>query len=701
MRIPILRTLHTPCVLLAMLLLVIAASARPAHALVTSYQLKLFADKQAALFNTPTHEWSYWFELKRGMTMTDPCYVQMWFTCAPTILENSSGMTLLLNGVPLDSIDITRGTRGTIAWRVTLPTKEFQIGFNEIRIACRIRSIDGECRDIDNKANWVQFNTASFMVLHIACKSPINLDLYPYPFLDHISDTPLKRTTFCLDSNPSEVEVGALLHLASDWGRRLPSKVLTPRVSTRERERAGLTGHQVVITHDGSVALESTTTRDGSGRLTIAADEDGRFRNVLATLGSAQQMRLLSGVTADVKPPTKPASYPIRPHVGKFTLADLGYPAKNPAKNPAIALRGAFHQRAAIMLGRPVRTKLGRTSEFTIHFRHSKHLVEHRSALTILINGMEVASAKYTTENANDGFIRARIPVALMAANAWYVEFHAYHDLGQIDCGKRWDEVAWTTIWADSFFKLERGRLDGLPYLEQFPYLIGANGVPPKSVTMWLSEAPTDAELTAAAAIAIRAGQTNGLPINWRVVMGNTIGEGGDSGVVILLGLNDDPRFDRIPNKHLYIKPGLRGPRYIDQKLGLFLSESAITRSLYLQAHASPWRPRDGVLYLASADTPEALLNGVGLLTRPPNTTDNKQMVGGQVARLAQGTVEPISITTDEEVQQMIKAEANSYTGPMTATMLIIGALCCLLFVSMVRFFTKRAPDAPTSNAGV
>ncbi|MFZ5642073.1 MAG: cellulose biosynthesis cyclic di-GMP-binding regulatory protein BcsB [Bacillota bacterium] len=554
------------------------------------YNLRLFGDDQ--LLGNPNNRESYWFEIKPGTLITGNIILDLYYSCSGTLLSQQSFITVSVNGIPVASRRLTAQNGRNTSWRVTIPGSRAHEGINELTISTLQRTVDGLCKDIDNNANWVVLHNTTALHLETYYNEDFRLKYYPLPFLDYYSSQPVKSTIY-IPENPRPDEVRTMLQIVSDWGFREQFKQLpvAVKIGNHTKDR----GNKLIIgAADRWPDLSGSEKPDGSGllmllkpkgsekgyRLYVSGDGPEGMQKAEEALTSpniVSQLEELS-VAISERPASRPAKLKKGKH-GTYTLEDLGY--------QDIVLPGAFHQRTSVVFRRPLRQKIG-SSYVEAHFRHSVALNGKKSALTVYINGRPMASTALDASNEKNGVIRVEIPSDELNKPEWMVEFAFYHDIGEVDCSKRYDEVAWSVIEKETFLHLADGEMEDQPTLAYFPYF----GFPGKQAEhraiMWLSAAPGEEELTLAAIIAARVGQNNRDNVDWQVIMGDISAEEERlrDVPVIIIGQQQDERFASLKGV-LPVWPG--GQSGYEAVRDLSINPAALEGSAVIEVSDSPW----------------------------------------------------------------------------------------------------------------
>jgi hypothetical protein len=658
----------------------------------TGYSVPLVSKE--LVFSNPTNSWSYWFPIRPGMVITGPPQVTLYYTYSDTLMDGTGSVTILLNDVPLISRKLPFTAAIGKPLVATFPSYLLKRGFNELRIMTRQRSIDGDCRDIDHAGNWLKISPKSTLFIPVSARQHYPIAMYPYPLLDTLAVNAVQSTWY-LPPSPDKTDIAAMLHIASDWGSRESGRDLPIKISTGSPSSEN--GNQLIIgktsswksltdaqPSNGTGYVESlpTSETDQRARLLVTGpDPEGLLKaaHLLSTRDSISQLETMAAEISYSPLMPNPDDKAFK---GTFTLRDLGY--------ENLKLTGAWHQSGAITLKRPVRCLLGRDAKIKIKFRHSATLNPLRSLMTIKVNGLQVASTILNPENANDpkkGILEAYIPVTEVQKDTWVISFELYHDLGTLDCSKTYDDVAWTVIDGSSEISLTNGSIKGMPSLENFPYLVKSDGKLMQPV-MWLSDSPTDAQLTAAARIAMRAGQQYMYPIDWRVVTGSeSPGKGGNASAVIMIAYpGETDRFKELQDLALAIPDNKDSWKV--KPIANVLMTSELVKAGLLQAFNSPWDKIDGVVY-------SVIVPNDAVLSRVSDTFSSVATMSELKNQLSvltnKGRVVSIATRGANDLKAEIKVENTRYTPFMWGIFVIILIFVLLFLRWFVRNFIPKS----------
>lgn len=477
---------------------------------------------------------------------------ELWYSYSPIVIPDISSMTVSLNGTPIDSRILKPDGAARSNWSVKLPGELFRAGQNEIEIAVTHRTIDGLCRDIDNNANWfiIRPETQLAFVLE---SMEYRLSDFPRPFSDPYSSEKINTVAY-LPEDWDEDMLSAAMNLGSILGQTAQTG-FPKRLQIRVGEPEQVEADEIVFGRPGVLlpeledeigrplspdvpVLALRTLPNGFTRLIIAAEDSKAFAKAIEALSRPRLVQTFTGDLAVLSSPLADAPIGVLASffIDKrqlFSLTDFGY-------NEDIPVTGAFHQDAYIDIPRPPNYRAGDGSYIELRFRHSRILDPKKSAVTVYINDIPIRASALTTENADSGVLRAPIPVSELRRFFWRVRFGFYHDLGIIDCSKRYDEVAWSVIEKETAIRLNPGKVPYIPVWENFPYDLPIGQSGKIDLTMLLAEGnPSQSDFTTAFILSYFVGAHNRNSLRWRV---RTNPDGFDAesapGTVVALGKN-------------------------------------------------------------------------------------------------------------------------------------------------------------------
>lgn len=562
------------------------------------YNVKMFPDD--VLLNSPINDYYYWLEIKPGIIL-HKALIDIWYSCSDTIIKEVSSLTVSVNGRPLASTHI--GKEGDSPNRITasVPLELLQEGINEIKITTTQRSIEKTCQDVDNKANWVVLHKSSVIHLEGTGKKAALSD-YPYPFINHLSLSPV-NAVWILPSNPDRETIEAMLNLAADWGYKLRGgNMQNLRVITGE---ANQEQNQILVSilkeegkrGEGYLKLDADA---GFCRLTVGGSDAEGLKKAAAFL-SSDFIKQAEGDGLKVGEYVKKSvSQQDNREKRSITLKDLGY--------GEITLTGAFHQRTMITVKRPPGLTVGPGSYVEVYFRHSSLLNPARSAVTIYINGRPLKSIALNPGNAEKGVLKVEIPQDELNRSIWNIEFAFYHDIGMADCSKKYEEIAWSVIEKDTRVYLTSGRNRAVARWADFPnFNLRLN----KTCALWLPAQPSDSELALAFLLAARMGQVYGHDLNWKVYLGEKGIYAKEKNLLVITRHNDINAWKKEINDLAFYKDE-KGYLKADERF--IIPSDYIAKSAVAQVIAGS---SGGITYFLSAPNTNSVENLVSIFADP------------------------------------------------------------------------------------
>lgn len=589
---------------------------------VRAFNIQLF--KEDRLLNTPVNSVFFWFDVNPGISLGDNNFIEVKYSYSETLLEKESLITVSINGYPIGSRRIYTTGKQPVSWRVYIPKNRIRVGFNEISLMTRHRSIEGLCKDIDNDANWVVIHKDSLLHIETYKDKDYRISYYPYPFLKSLSNSPSDFTLY-LPNNPIPEEIGAMLEVSNGLGIRERYKDLYINVSTDNPYR-DIKENQILVGELSKWQLLSedkalNRVSEGNGliyllplkdklQLYISGDKEG-LSKAISYINNPKQ------VSVTEKNPVFVTTIPEEEKregtkEGIIRLRDLGY--------DNIILSGTFHQVSSFLINRPPGFgSIGNGSFIELHFRHSKVLDPNKSAINIYINGKPVKGERLVASNAENGILRVSFPRDELDKKEWFVEIKVYHNILDVDCNRKYDEIAWTKIDGDSLIYLVKGWGDAYPDLGDL-WLADKKS----SIVVWLPDNLSSDLLSLIGTLSARIGQESGRIIKYDVLIGDKINEDSLKGKdVLFIGDMRDKRLERISDI-LWIKPEEDGFS-LRRDLGFSL-DGFITDAL-IQVDYSPW-DKDRVLYsFLYRDQ-----NGIYKLRKIVGSSESIRKVYGQVS---------------------------------------------------------------------
>lgn len=604
-------------VILTLLLILIFIFPVYANSGVKIYNLPIL--REGKVLNLPLNSYSFWFYISPGVEILDNCYLELKYSYADTLLEKESFLTIYLNGYPLYTKKVVDKTKIPVSVRVKLPKYLFKKGFNEITISTRQRSIEGLCKDLDNDANWIVIHNNSLLHLETRDKS-FQIKYYPYPFLDLLAQN-IVNFKFYIPKDFSKDELEVLLSIANDLGTKDRFKNLSYIVSFDDPYKANKENQIIIgdiskLTIKEEKILKEVGEDDGLIYLNKFKDNlqlyiSGRgngIRKALNYILTPIQVSLTEKnpviVTSTIE-----REKAVENLKGVIRLKDLGY--------QNVVISGSFHQSTSFYVTVPKGySKIQEGSFIELRFAHSPALDPEKSIITLYIDGIPVKSEKLDGKNIENGILRVNIPRDKLNQLGWNIEIKVYHHLSNVDCDKRYDEVAWTRIDGDSLFYFvgESTKETDLSDLWKRDR---------REIYVWLSKNPSSYELSLISTIIGKLGQITGNNYIWKVILGEDFREDLiKNNSIIFLGRFNDDRLNKISNS-LWVKP--EGEKFLFKKdPGLYFD--GFNTEVIFQVDRSPFNKSEN-LYTILYNDDSSLLKTIDFLEK----VNNVSKIYGQV----------------------------------------------------------------------
>ncbi len=608
--------------------------------------------------------WTYFFQLPHGLTLTADGSFAIDYDTSPTLAAPDESLTVILNGQPVDSKTIVVANPNPERWVVKLPRKYCKSGFNELSVVVRSVSRLGPCSEDDDMKNWVRFRTTSVIGLPLVELQACPLNAYPFPYLNWLSE-PIGTVPIAVGPLAKDASISAALNIAAGWGRRITDQAL---ILTMTRSALNVPAVHVGTPAELGIRKPDAEIEVHRGDLYITGPDKAVLDASVTSLNNPEVASQMSGLSAspmEIKAKQTEAG----PRLGATTFEELGY--------PSIRLAGVGSQGTAIVLRRPLLVKIGRGGQLRLRFRHAATLIKTHSMLSVAINGQQIGSSLLTPENSNDGDLVCPLPINLADANQWNIEITAHNELANVDCSKRYEDIAWTTILGMSDFELQEGTLPNTPFLEGFPYFRSIDGALPHSLTVNVGTKPSTELLSFTATIVARAAQTNhGVPI-WHASSEEITGNED-----LVVGLfRQEQRFSRILS-NLLVAPSKSGVPTVTR--GLPILPSSLVGAVIVQAVP---KPSGGVMYVILAASNNALQKFTQFLANP----EVGGMLKGQIAVFTQeGEIFAFDTMSEAEKRAAEAAEMRRYKPEMILWMTTALIALAVLVGFMGSKFVKK-----------
>ncbi len=394
------------------------------------------------------------------------------------VLRPDSTVTLLINNVPVESLQLTSSNIGPYTWDVNIPAKYLTGEAINVSFTGFMRVSDNVCNDIENSANWVNIASQSKVIFTY---DPLSLNLgltqYPYPFVRTRSLT-ADKVTVVIPDNATGAEMSSVFDVASSLGgmatwRGLNLSTLQEAqfsddvkakydailVGTIDRLKLASLGVVWSLRIDSGklVTPDNYYVPDSSGVIMIAQSPWNPDKAIVAITGFTQEgvtkaalairnsqfANLVRGQYAVIPSlPTDLTASKGDPNWVSTDFSALGYSDQT--------VHGIGEQRISIPLALPNGVQ-PKEIKVKLVFSHSPFVSTDRSYVVLNINGIpqEGLYLKSTNENRTEWTITVPANQLLPGKNKLEVLF----DLHMVDneiCTDDYYDQAWAVLYRDS-----------------------------------------------------------------------------------------------------------------------------------------------------------------------------------------------------------------------------------------------------------
>ncbi len=564
-----------------------------------SINIRVFSKNES--IDMPKNSVSFWFFVPKNTVLGQNNYLNLHIKVSGTIQENLSTITLAVNDVKSETKWITYLPDAVEGWwKCQISSDLFLPGsVNKITIITTQRSKEGICADIDNPSNWVRLYADSY--LHMDTRNfgePELSDFYSY-FYDNFDNNLKAVTDFVVPENPDHNVMNNLLKAASAVGQQFPYKDrLNFVISVRHPDHEEINQRIFVGKLDSWNSLDGLKLpdklSDSSGYLSIAVQKDLGKSNLLITGSDETGLNKAASFFAnrnymdqindvEVAVSSNIFSVPEKAKVspkGFYYLKDFGY--------DSMELEGLFHQQVNFSIRQPNNIQSQPESYINIKFHHSKALFPDKSQMTIYINDKAINSVKLTQSNADYGNLKVTIPEDALVNELIDIRIDVYNYLGEVDCDRDYDDVAWFVVDKNSEVFFAPGDKGISPTLRHFPYLpvTSEDETDNVMVVLPVNNTKDDAEL--ALLLAGRAGQNNPSELTFNMLSSfeNSDGKNSSSNIVFL-GETDKVSLPEEVEKELTLVPKRDGTYDIRNRTDII--PEILQNKFVIQAIRSPY----------------------------------------------------------------------------------------------------------------
>ncbi len=416
---------------LGALAMVAASSATPSAAQTQSDVAYRFADLGYGdrTARTMYGALDYFFPVPAGEEPLDGARLELVYSHSPLLESERSTMTIIVNGLSVQSVRLTPENRERAMLTVPLPLAAFGGDGFFVQVRFHMRLTRDECEETRNPALWTTIHGDSRLVLPTQPTGAYRLEQFDRLF----APPPANRSPLALviPSDQSAEELDAAGLVAFQLGRRAAAIRADPRleVFTTPPDRAVvIVGSapalapmlpQSVVDWDGrTLTLASVPIPDDHGVLALAGSGAPRLlvtgatpsavRLAAQTLNDPARRALLNGAYVAVTGAPVPASSPLPWTNGAASFAQLGVASRT--------VSGPGEHRIDLTFDRPAAWLLRDGSMLTLDVETAPAVRLETSWIAASVNGIDLGAQSLHIDGTHPHRYTFALPADLLTA---------------------------------------------------------------------------------------------------------------------------------------------------------------------------------------------------------------------------------------------------------------------------------------------
>ena len=486
----------------------------------------------------------WWVPVPEQWDINRPALLDLRFSHSPVLIERLSSMTASVNDKAVDSmfLNIQNARDGKVVWQVN-PEYLKPGEMNRINLTAKMRSDLELCDDVHSPALWLTLEKESRLVIRYSPASITpDVSKFPASYLRpenfySADKTEHTHAVFVVPMDPSTEVLEGMAVVAS----RIGADTHFPRgkfavwavESFGSDVRSRLAEHNLIVIGDTAFINKMVAagldvrsagvaeTAAGTGYIIETYNPWSRGRRALVVTGvdddsiskavAALSLPHLSKQweAREGEPPLQAVAYSRKPTVpavdasgqtGTVTIrmSDLGATDHTS--------RGKFHHFQQVSFPNPFVGRIKSPAFARIFLSHSELLLPQTSSMLIKVNGDPVRSVRLSPRTAPKLVADVIIPEKFLGERVIVLDIEYFLDIGDADCHYNFPEMAWVTLFADSFVAFP---LTDAPTtsLRSYPWVVAKN---PNlnGLTFVVADAPNDESLTALVNVAAFLGKS-------------------------------------------------------------------------------------------------------------------------------------------------------------------------------------------------
>lgn len=584
----------------------------------------------------------YFFPVPAGEEPLESARLELVYSHSPLLEPERSTMTIIVNGLSVQSVRLTPETRTRATLTVPLPLSVFGGDGFFVQMRFHMRLTRDECEETRNPALWATIHGDSRLVLPTRPAGAYRLDQFERLFAPPPANRP--PLALVIPAEPSAEELDAAGVVAFELGRRAATIRADPRleVVTTFPDRASvIVGSAPALAQllpwgavdwDGrAVTLAGVPIPDdhgvlalaesGTPRLLITGATPAAVRRAAQALSDPARRALLDGAYAAVTDAPIPASSVLPWANGAASFAQLGIASRS--------VNGPGEHRIDLAFARPAAWQLRDGSVLTLDVETTPAVRRDTSWIAASVNGIDLGAQPLQIDGARPHRYTFALPADLLTATLdgrsvrhLDLTVRLFLDPPETGCAVVDGESLRATLLATSAWRLPHSVSSSFD-LGRFPApLSGVDASLPLDVV--LPSQPVAAEYAAVLRLMAALGRwedADGLAPP-RLMTADQINERSGRHLILIGGAERNP---------LSAEAIARQPeRFSTPQLAVYRPDETSLCRLILGP--SPWQ-RDAGLLIIDGATPDDLAIGVAALERRATL----EQLRGPVALIRQG----------------------------------------------------------------
>ncbi|MDF2722297.1 MAG: cellulose biosynthesis cyclic di-GMP-binding regulatory protein BcsB [Paenibacillus sp.] len=375
-------------------------------------------------------------EIGKGQKMADGSYLELQLSYSPSIVPESSSVTVMIDDIPLGVIPLDSKEAKNKTARLDLSGLELGPGYHKVSLLASLRIASEQiCEDPENERLWLVAQKTSRAVLKL---SPIydqaDLSWYPSPFIERGGTNPL-QAILIVPNALGQAEFAAAARLSQFIAEQTPSgQLLIPIYTESDVTDAMLNSRNAIwigsadkwktsglklseaaaktadrpLQSQGMIVEMKSPWNEARTHLLISGNDE-QLNSAADLLTTESLYRQLQGHTLAL---SAPASSDEKEEIVKpgepysVTLRQLGY--------ERLKTESVLHGSSQFDYTIPTDLDWGDNARLRLNYSHSKSIVFQKSVMTVKVNGTPVESVGLTARTSSGGTLDVPVDPSIL-----------------------------------------------------------------------------------------------------------------------------------------------------------------------------------------------------------------------------------------------------------------------------------------------